>query len=46
MYPDVQLFIDGVWTNAAAGRFLVVINPATGKVADADRADPDRVHLQ
>jgi succinate-semialdehyde dehydrogenase / glutarate-semialdehyde dehydrogenase len=45
MYPDVQLFIDGVWTNAAAGRFLVVINPATGeptgKVAHAERADLD-----
>src|SRR5580704_9977191 len=46
MYPDVQLFIDGVWTDAAAGRKLVVINPATGepagKVAHAERADLDR----
>ena len=46
MYPDVQLFIDGTWTNAASGRSLVVINPATGeptgKVAHAERADLDR----
>src|ERR1700742_4884373 len=46
MYPDVQLYIDGVWTDAAAGRKLVVINPATGeptgKLAHAERADLDR----
>jgi succinate-semialdehyde dehydrogenase/glutarate-semialdehyde dehydrogenase len=46
MYPDVQLYIDGAWTDAAAGRKLVVINPATGepagKVAHAERADLDR----
>src|ERR1700679_3195147 len=46
MYPDVQLFIDGAWTDAAAGRKLVVINPATGEpvgnVAHAERADLDR----
>jgi succinate-semialdehyde dehydrogenase/glutarate-semialdehyde dehydrogenase len=46
MYPDVQLFIDGTWTDAASGRELVVINPATGepagKVAHAGRADLDR----
>jgi succinate-semialdehyde dehydrogenase/glutarate-semialdehyde dehydrogenase len=46
MYPDVQLFIDGAWTPAAAGRFLTVLNPATGepagKVAHAERADLDR----
>ena len=41
MYPEVQLFVDGAWTNAAAGRFLDVMNPSTGepvgKVAHADR---------
>ena len=46
MYPDVQLYIDGSWTDAAAGRKLVVINPATGepagKLAHAERADLDR----
>jgi len=46
MYPEVQLFIDGAWTKAAAGRFLDVINPATGepvgKVAHADKSDLDR----
>jgi succinate-semialdehyde dehydrogenase / glutarate-semialdehyde dehydrogenase len=46
MYPDVQLYIDGAWTDAAAGRKLVVINPATGepagKVAHAERPDLDR----
>jgi succinate-semialdehyde dehydrogenase/glutarate-semialdehyde dehydrogenase len=46
MYPDVQLYINGAWTDAAAGRKLVVINPATGepagKVAHAERADLDR----
>src|ERR1700722_11824156 len=46
MYPDVQLFIDGAWTDAAGARKLVVLNPATGepagKVAHAERADLDR----
>jgi succinate-semialdehyde dehydrogenase/glutarate-semialdehyde dehydrogenase len=46
MYPDVQLFIDGAWTDAAAGRNLVVLNPATGepagRVAHAGREDLDR----
>ena len=46
MYPEVQLFVDGAWTKAAAGRFLDVMNPSTGepvgKVAHADRADLDR----
>ena len=46
MYPEVQLYIDGAWTKAAAGRFLQVVNPATGepvgRVAHADRADLDR----
>ncbi len=46
MYPAVQLYIDGAWTEAAAGRSLPVVNPATGevigKVAHAERADLDR----
>jgi succinate-semialdehyde dehydrogenase / glutarate-semialdehyde dehydrogenase len=46
MYPDVSLFIDGVWTKAAAGRTIPVVNPATGEaigtVAHADRRDLDR----
>jgi succinate-semialdehyde dehydrogenase/glutarate-semialdehyde dehydrogenase len=46
MYPDVQLYINGAWTDAAAGRSLTVLNPATGepagKVAHAERADLDR----
>jgi succinate-semialdehyde dehydrogenase/glutarate-semialdehyde dehydrogenase len=46
MYPDVQLFIAGKWTNAASGRKLTVVNPATGEpigsVAHADRDDLDR----
>ncbi len=46
MYPEVQLYIDGTWTRAGAGRFLDVMNPATGepvgKVAHADRSDLDR----
>jgi succinate-semialdehyde dehydrogenase / glutarate-semialdehyde dehydrogenase len=46
MYPDVLLFIDGVWTKAAAGRSLPVVNPATGEVigsvAHAERDDLDR----
>src|SRR5271170_64997 len=46
MYPEVQLFVDGAWTRATAGRFLDVMNPATGepvgKVAHADKADLDR----
>src|SRR6201996_1181373 len=46
MYPEVQLFVDGAWTKAAAGRFLDVINPASGDVvgtvAHAERPDLDR----
>jgi succinate-semialdehyde dehydrogenase/glutarate-semialdehyde dehydrogenase len=46
MYPEVQLFVDGAWTKAAAGRFLDVMNPATGepvgRVAHAGKADLDR----
>ncbi len=46
MYPEVQLYIDGAWTVAAAGRTLPVVNPASGdtvgKVAHAGRADLDR----
>jgi succinate-semialdehyde dehydrogenase/glutarate-semialdehyde dehydrogenase len=46
MYPNTQLFIDGQWCNAASGRTLPVVNPAThqqiGTVAYAERADLDR----
>src|SRR5476649_2659799 len=46
MYSNVSLFIDGAWTQAAAGRTLPVVNPATGDaigtVAHADRGDLDR----
>jgi succinate-semialdehyde dehydrogenase/glutarate-semialdehyde dehydrogenase len=46
MYNDVQLYIDGAWTPAAAGRTMPVVNPATGepigKLAHAERADLDR----
>ncbi len=46
MYPNVSLFIDGAWTQAAAGRTLPIVNPATGDaiatLAHAERADLDR----
>ena len=42
-YPNVELFIAGTWTPAAAGKTLPVINPATGEaigtVAHAERRD-------
>jgi succinate-semialdehyde dehydrogenase/glutarate-semialdehyde dehydrogenase len=45
MYPDVQLFVAGQWRDAAGGRKLPVINPATeeviGQVAHASTADLD-----
>jgi succinate-semialdehyde dehydrogenase/glutarate-semialdehyde dehydrogenase len=45
MYPHIQLFIDGTWGNATAGRTLPVM-PATGEpigtVAHADTSDLDR----
>lgn len=45
-YPDTALFIDGRWQEAAGGRTLPVLNPATGKeigrVAHAGKADLDR----
>jgi len=46
MYSDVPLFIDGHWTEAAGGRTIPVVNPATGEpigtVAHADKSDLDR----
>ncbi|MFC3677452.1 NAD-dependent succinate-semialdehyde dehydrogenase [Ferrovibrio xuzhouensis] len=46
MYPEVSLYIDGAWTKGANGKFLPVLNPATGeeigKVAHAEKADLDR----
>ena len=46
MYPDTRLFIDGEWCDAADGRTLEVVNPATndpiGKIAHAGREDMDR----
>lgn len=45
-YKDTQLFIDGQWQDAADGRTLAVVNPATGqeigRVAHAGRTDLDR----
>ena len=45
-YPNVQLYIDGAWCNAASGQTLPVVNPASGKqigtLAHAERADLDR----
>ena len=44
-YRDTQLFIDNQWRDAADGRSLAVIDPATGKeigrVAHASRVDID-----
>ncbi|MCX7685527.1 MAG: NAD-dependent succinate-semialdehyde dehydrogenase [Acetobacteraceae bacterium] len=44
-YPDTRLFIDGTWREAAAGRWIEVINPATeepiGRVAHAGAEDLD-----
>src|SRR5215468_1470801 len=46
MYPNVALFIDGVWKQAAAGRTLPVVSPASGDaigtVAHAEKVDLDR----
>ena len=45
MYPDVPLFINGAWRQAAGGRSLAVLNPATeekiGTVAHAAIGDLD-----
>ncbi|MEW5422821.1 NAD-dependent succinate-semialdehyde dehydrogenase [Amorphus sp. 3PC139-8] len=45
-YPDVQLFIDGAWCDAAAGETIDIVNPATedviGKVSHARVPDLDR----
>ncbi len=46
MYPNTQLFINGQWCDAASGKSLPVVNPATGEqigtVAHAEKADLDR----
>jgi succinate-semialdehyde dehydrogenase/glutarate-semialdehyde dehydrogenase len=46
MHPSVQLFIDGAWGPAEAGKTLGFVNPATGEtigqVAHAEIADLDR----
>ena len=45
-YPDTRLLIDGQWHDAADGRTLPVVNPATGvqigRVAHAGKVDLDR----
>jgi succinate-semialdehyde dehydrogenase/glutarate-semialdehyde dehydrogenase len=45
-YGNTQLFINGAWQDAADGRTLPVLNPATGqeigRVAHAGREDLDR----
>ncbi len=45
-YLDTQLFINGQWQDAADGRSIGVLNPATGqeigRVSHAGRADLDR----
>jgi succinate-semialdehyde dehydrogenase / glutarate-semialdehyde dehydrogenase len=45
-YPATQLLIDGTWCDAADGRTLPVVNPATGgeigRLAHAGIADLDR----
>lgn len=45
MYPDVQLFINGEWCSAIAGKTIPVINPATeetiGHIAHAEKDDLD-----
>src|SRR5882757_4424049 len=44
-YPDTRLLIDNQWRDAASGRTLDVVNPATGerigRVAHASTADLD-----
>ena len=35
MPEHVRLFIDGTWSDAACGKTLPVVNPATGHVADS-----------
>ena len=46
MYPDVQLYIDGEWSDGSSGKSEPIINPATGKVlarlAHAGTADLDQ----
>jgi succinate-semialdehyde dehydrogenase/glutarate-semialdehyde dehydrogenase len=45
MYPDVHLFIDGIWREARGGRSIPVLNPANeeviGTVAHAGTDDLD-----
>jgi succinate-semialdehyde dehydrogenase/glutarate-semialdehyde dehydrogenase len=45
-YPNTQLFIDGQWCEAASGKTLAVLNPASakeiGRVAHAGIADLDQ----
>jgi succinate-semialdehyde dehydrogenase/glutarate-semialdehyde dehydrogenase len=45
VYPNTQLYIDGQWINAASGRTMPIVNPATGDaigtLAYAEQADLD-----
>lgn len=45
MYKDVQLFINGRWTNSVSDRTIAVVNPATeeviGHIAHANKQDLD-----
>ena len=46
MYPKVQMFIAGEWTDGTSGKSEDILNPATGqpigKTPHASRADLDR----
>jgi succinate-semialdehyde dehydrogenase/glutarate-semialdehyde dehydrogenase len=46
MYPKVQMFIAGEWTDGSSGKSEDILNPATGqpigKTPHASRKDLDR----
>lgn len=46
MYPKVQMFIAGEWTDGSSGKSEDILNPATGqpigKTPHASKADLDR----
>ena len=46
MYPKVQMFIAGEWTDGTSGKSEDILNPATGqpigKTPHASKADLDR----
>jgi hypothetical protein len=44
--PSGQMYVDGEWVSAVAGRFLDTVNPATEQVSEAASLWPSRIRAR